>query len=75
MKERPQEIDTSVSRQERLLIFLEGGARTLDELSSMLDMSWDQVFLAVDTLSRSGAVSLRMTGAREYAVSLGRRGC
>jgi hypothetical protein len=41
----------------------------------MLDMSRDQVFLAVDTLSRSGAVSLRMTGAREYAVSLGRRGC
>lgn len=74
MDARPQEINTSCSRDERLLAALEGtGSRTIDELSSVLGMSWSQVFLAVDRLSRSGTVSLRLTDAREYAVSLRRR--
>ncbi len=74
MMEKPQEIDTPSSRDERLLLFLEGaGTRTIEELSWVLDISWSQVFLAVDRLSRSGAVSLRATHGREYAVSLNRR--
>lgn len=47
------------------------GAQTIEQLvSSFTGASWAQVFLAIDRLSRSGQVSLRPTGGREYRVSL-----
>ncbi|MEW6542019.1 MAG: hypothetical protein AB1411_00215 [Nitrospirota bacterium] len=52
-----------------------GGARTIDQLASLLpSVSWSQVFLAVDRLSRVGAVTMRRAGNREYLVSLGPAG-
>ena len=65
------EIDNSLSTDEQLLAILrEVGPRTIEELSSLPGMSWPPVFLALDRLSRSGAVSLRPTGRGEYQVSI-----
>lgn len=65
------EIDNSLSTDEQLLAILgEVGPRTIEELSSLPGMSWPPVFLALDRLSRSGAVSLRPSGRGEYQVSI-----
>jgi hypothetical protein len=62
--------DTCPKLELRLLRLLcERGAQTMDQLTSLFPMvSWSQVFLAVDRLSRTGSVSLRKTGAYEYRV-------
>ncbi|MGH8712156.1 MAG: hypothetical protein ACREVA_12750, partial [Burkholderiales bacterium] len=68
-----QECDKRCSTDERLLSALRGeGPQTIEMLASLPGLSWPQVFMAVDRLSRSGAVSLRPTGRGEYQVSLNR---
>jgi hypothetical protein len=47
---------------------------TLDQLGLLLPAAnWAQLFLAVDRLSRSGAITLRKNGQGEYLLSLKRR--
>ena len=41
---------------------------TLDEVTERLELSWNQVFLAVDSLSRRGDIILKRRGY-EYEVS------
>lgn len=49
------------------------GAQTMEQLASLQPtVSWAQVFLAVDRLSRSGLVFLRRDGGCRYCVSLNR---
>jgi hypothetical protein len=50
------------------------GPQTLDALgASIPSASWAQLFLAVDGLSRSGAITLRSIGRGTYLVSLARQ--
>ncbi|HEV8539648.1 MAG TPA: hypothetical protein VGQ60_00660 [Nitrospiraceae bacterium] len=47
------------------------GPTTMDRLVSLLPcVSWSQVFLAVDRLSRSGTVSLQRTRSGDYRIAL-----
>lgn len=47
------------------------GPTTMDRLVTLLPcVSWSQVFLAVDRLSRSGTVSLQRTKSGDYRISL-----
>ena len=49
-----------------------GGPCSLDELYQALsDYSWNQVFAAVDRLSRNGRLLLRRPGRFDYQVSIG----
>ena len=58
---------------ERLLDLLHNkGPLTLENLCSLAGVSWPQGFLAIDRLSRSGAVSLRQARRGEYRVSPGK---
>ena len=58
------------STEQRMLDVLHAaGPFTLDALSTRVDMSWAQVFLVVDRLSRSRHVTLHRTPLREYVVS------
>jgi hypothetical protein len=60
--------------EQRILAALGAGdARTLEQLAAALpDVSWPQVFLAIDRLSRSGGVILRRTNRGDYQASLSR---
>jgi len=62
-------------RHEWLLEILKcNGPQTLDALAASIPSpTWAQLFLAVDTLSRSGAITLRSIGRGEYLVSLGKQ--
>jgi hypothetical protein len=60
----------SSTEQRMLDVLSEAGPFTLDALSTRFDMSWSQVFLAVDRLSRSRHVALHRTPSREYVVSI-----
>ena len=52
-----------------LALLRERGAHTMDQLTFLLPtVSWSQVFLTVDRLSRTGSVLLRKVGAYEYLV-------
>ncbi len=51
-------------------ILREKGPQTLDSLCSLPDMSWSQVLMAVDHLSRSHEVVLKLIAPCEYHVSL-----
>lgn len=49
------------------------GEKTVEQLTiSLPDVSWTQVFLAIDRLSRSGRVILRRTVRGDYQASLNR---
>jgi hypothetical protein len=51
------------------------GPQTLDELGGRLpDTNWAQLLLAVDSLSRSGQVSLALVGRADYVVALSSAG-
>lgn len=67
-------LDEVSSVDESLLTVLRAqGAQTMEQLaSSLAGISWAQVFMAIDRLSRSGAVSLRPSGRRDYHVSINR---
>jgi len=52
-----------------------GGPCSLDELYQALsDYSWNQVFAAVDRLSRNGRLLLRRPGRFDYRVSIAMSG-
>lgn len=74
MSAMSNDVTTVLSTDERLLSALRGmQPQTIDTLCSVLPgMTWSQVFLAIDRLSRSGVVSLRPSGRRDYQVSLNR---
>jgi hypothetical protein len=49
----------------------EHGMVTLDELGTFLPQAnWAQLFLAIDRLSRDGAIRLRLLGNGEYLLRL-----
>lgn len=66
------DVSTSLSTDELLLEALRGmGPQTIESLcSSLPNMTWSQVFLAVDRLSRAGVVLLQPVQRCEYQVSL-----
>ncbi|MEK6617285.1 MAG: hypothetical protein AABY90_01185 [Nitrospirota bacterium] len=74
MRDITNDVTASLSTDERLLSALRGmESQTIESLCSLLPgMTWSQVFLAIDRLSRSGVVSLRPSGRRDYQVSLNR---
>jgi hypothetical protein len=65
-----EDVCISSTEQRMLDVLNEAGPFTLDALSTRFDMSWPQVFLAVDRLSRSRHVALHRTQSREYVVSI-----
>jgi hypothetical protein len=60
------------SMQEWVLSTLqEHGVCSLDELGALLPgTNWSQLFLAIDRLSRGGAIGLRSLGNVEYLLNL-----
>lgn len=62
--------DVSASERRLLEVLREKGPRTLESLCTLPDMSWAQVLLAVDHLSRSREVAIERIGSCEYQVSL-----
>jgi DNA-binding GntR family transcriptional regulator len=49
-----------------------GEALTMDQVAERLpQLTWNQLFQAVDTLSRQGAIALHQRG-RQYEISLSR---
>ncbi|MBI3604257.1 MAG: hypothetical protein HY205_07400 [Nitrospirae bacterium] len=62
------------SVEQRILALLEADkSQTFEQVAMLLpDVSWSQVFLAIDRLSRSGQVVLRKISGRDYRVSLNR---
>ncbi len=56
---------------ERLLnVLRDYGPQTLEGLCALPEVSWAQVLLAVDHLTRSGTVTMKRIGTCEYQVSL-----
>lgn len=70
------ELESASGVEQRLLDALTvKGAQTMEQLASLQPtVSWAQVFLAIDRLSRSGLVFLRRDGGCRYCVSLNRTG-
>ena len=67
----PEERDyISASERQLLKVLREKGPQTLDSLYELPNMDWPQVLLAVDHLSRTGAVTIEPIASREYQVSL-----
>ena len=66
------DVTTSLSTDKLLLQALRGmQPQTIESLCSLLPgMTWSQVFLAIDRLSRSGVVTLQPIRRCEYQVSL-----
>ena len=57
--------------ERRLLeVLRENGPQTLESLCALPDLSWAQVLLAVDHLSRSREVAIEPIAPCEYQVSL-----
>lgn len=63
----------SVSTVERILDVIRrtGGCEIEDLLKECPDLTWNQVFLALDRLSRDGRVRLMRKGRGEYVVMPG----
>lgn len=59
--------------EDEAILFLLGelGSTTIEDLMHRLDMSWEQVFSAVDRLSRSGAIRLTRVGVEYYVEKVG----
>jgi len=71
MMERLRDPDSRRISEVRLIAALgRSGPQTIEALSSTSGLSWSQVFLAIDRLSRSGAIALRPFGRGEYKVFL-----
>ncbi len=49
------------------------GGMTIEQLMERVGMDWEQVFGAVDRLSRSGAVRLTRVGAEYFIEPVGER--
>jgi predicted Zn-ribbon and HTH transcriptional regulator len=63
-------LDQQPPREDLVLHLLESSSTplTLAEVTERLELSWNQVFLAVDSLSRRGGIILKRRGY-EYEVS------
>jgi hypothetical protein len=75
------EHDQCMSGQEKpsidewiLTVLQEHGTQTLDHLGTLLpQITWAQLFLAIDRLSRSGKISLWSPGFGDYLISRNQR--
>jgi len=65
-----ERLDATICERRLMDLLREKGPQTLDSLCSLPDMSWAQVLLAVDHLSRIQEVNLELMATREYLVSL-----
>ena len=70
VKKEAHMLDQQPPREDQVLHLLESSSTpfTLDEVTERLELSWNQVFLAVDSLSRLGDIILKRRGY-EYEVS------
>jgi predicted ArsR family transcriptional regulator len=70
VKKEAHMLDQQPPREDQVLHLLESSSTpfTLDEVTERLELSWNQVFLAVDSLSRRGDIILQRRGY-EYEVS------
>ena len=70
VKKEAHMLDQQPPREDQVLHLLESSSTpfTLDEVTERLELSWNQVFLAVDSLSRRGDIILKRRGY-EYEVS------
>ncbi|BFU96084.1 MAG: protein of unknown function [Nitrospira sp.] len=68
-----ERLDATICEKRLMDILCEKGPQTLDRLCSLPDLSWSQVLLAVDHLSRTCEVNLELMATREYLVSLAER--
>jgi predicted transcriptional regulator len=70
VKKEAHMLDQQPPREDQVLHLLESSSTpfTLDEVTERLELSWNQVFLAVDSLSRRGGIILKRRGY-EYEVS------
>ena len=60
-----------VPSEARLIAALRrSGPQTFESLSSLSGLSWSQVFLAIDRLSRAGDVSIQRLPSCQYQVSV-----
>lgn len=73
MNTEMEELNDPSSVEHRLLeILQERGPQTLESLCALPGANWAQVLLAVDRLSRTGAILLGPLARCEYQVSLTR---
>jgi predicted ArsR family transcriptional regulator len=70
VKKEAHMLDQQPPREDQVLHLLESSSTpfTLDEVTERLELSWNQVFQAVDSLSRRGDIILKRRGY-EYEVS------
>lgn len=62
--------DVTACERRLLEVLRDKGPQTLDNLCAIPDLSWAQVLLAVDHLSRSREIALELVAPCEYQVSL-----
>lgn len=75
MSVMPAEMNGVSAIEERLIeVLRENGPQTLETLCALPDVSWAQVLLAVDHLSRSCTVVMERIAPCEYQLSLNRTG-
>jgi hypothetical protein len=61
----PESVDRKM-----LLLLKRKGAQTIEGLTGLTGVGWEQVFFSVDRLSRTGKVSLTLVRPCEYRVSV-----
>jgi hypothetical protein len=54
-----------------LLVLRKKSAQTMEDLTTLAGMGWEQVFFSVDQLSRSEKVSLASVRPCEYRILIG----
>jgi hypothetical protein len=69
MIEKPDRHQESPSEARLVAALRRSGPQTLEALSSLSGLSFSQVFLAIDRLSRRGSVSLQRLPSYQYQVS------
>jgi hypothetical protein len=75
MSVMPTEMNEISVIEERLIeVLREKGPQTLESLCALPDVSWAQVLLAVDHLSRSCTVVLEQIRPCDYQLSLNKTG-
>lgn len=69
-----ERLDAIICEKRLKDILRENGPQTLDALCAMPEFGWAQALLAVDHLSRSHEIVLKLIAPREYQVSLAGEG-
>jgi len=69
-----ERLDAIICEKRLKDILREKGPQTLDALCAMPEFGWAQALLAVDHLSRSHEIVLKLIAPREYQVSLAGEG-